>query len=96
VRFDVEGETRIVDNLTPDNIAQEAKFGEQSLSAVMEQIHMDLDLLAETQIDGIQWWFFTSPEGGTASEELLEYLYDQNIRVFVDGVPWEPGPPFGQ
>jgi filamentous hemagglutinin len=91
VPFDVDGEIRWVDNLTPEDVAQEAKFGQQGLNEFVEQeIQKDLDLWGNQQVSGVQWWFFTSSEAGGPSGPLLQYLYNQGIEVFLDGVPWSP------
>ena len=74
---------------TDKGIAQEAKYGSQSLNSnTMMQIEKDLEL-AETPSSGVksvQWYFCENAAGQGPSLNLVNYLINNGIEVFVNGV----------
>ena len=77
---------RVVDQLAPGNIANEAKVGYTTLDSVTAiQISKDVELLNTRAVSGVTWNFYTSPitgQGGP-SAALLKTLKDAGIQVII-------------
>ncbi|WP_248767181.1 filamentous hemagglutinin N-terminal domain-containing protein [Pseudomonas sp. MWU12-2345] len=86
VSFQTSQGVRVVDQLDPSNIANEAKVGYTTLDATTAlQISKDAELLNTEAVDGVTWNFFTSPVTGQGgpSTALLKALTDAGIKVLV-------------
>ena len=74
---------RVVDQLDPSNIANEAKVGYTTLDASTAlQVSKDAELLNTGVVDGVTWNFFTSPVTGQGgpSPALLKALADADRK----------------
>ncbi|MGO4569430.1 hypothetical protein AB4Z52_31390 [Rhizobium sp. 2YAF20] len=84
--FDTTLGTRVVDQLTEDNIANEAKTGYASLDAdTMLQVAKDAELLAKRRVEGVTWNFYTSPVTGIVgpSQPLIDALTKAGIKIVI-------------
>ncbi|MDY7560891.1 hypothetical protein QN382_22865 [Pseudomonas sp. 10B1] len=86
VSFQTTQGIRVVDQLDPNNIANEAKVGYTKLDTnTALQISKDAELLKTEVVNGVTWNFFTSPVTGQGgpSPSLLKALVDAGIKVLV-------------
>jgi RHS repeat-associated protein len=79
----VNGVRRVIDNLTPAGIAQEAKVGYTTLSKfVASQVAKDAELLATQRVASVQWHFWESSTGIGPSAPLENALKNAGIDIF--------------
>ncbi|WP_232446110.1 filamentous hemagglutinin N-terminal domain-containing protein [Burkholderia ubonensis] len=86
VGFQTTQGTRIVDQLAPGNIANEAKVGYTSFDVdTALQVAKDAELLKTGAVNGVTWNFYTSPVTGRGgpSPKLLKALTDAGIKVII-------------
>ncbi|WP_230961887.1 filamentous hemagglutinin N-terminal domain-containing protein [Burkholderia anthina] len=86
VSFPTTEGMRFVDQLTPGNIANEAKVGYTSLDSFTKtQVLKDIELMKTGAVNGVAWHFYTSPVTGMGgpSPGLLKMLNDANIKVVI-------------
>lgn len=77
---------RVVDQLTPNGIANESKVGYKSLDPETRmQVAKDTELLLSNAVNGVTWNFYTSPVTGQGgpSVPLLKALTDAGIKVII-------------
>jgi filamentous hemagglutinin len=77
---------RVIDQLAPDGIANEAKVGYTTLDASTAlQVSKDDELLQTKAVNGVAWNFYTSPVTGQGgpSAALLKALTDAGIKVII-------------
>jgi hypothetical protein len=77
---------RVVDQLAPGGIANEAKVGYTTLDASTAlQVSKDAELLQTKAVNGVAWNFYTSPVTGQGgpSAALLKALTDAGIKVII-------------
>ena len=75
---------RVIDNLTPGRIAQEAKVGRTSLTRrIRNQIAKDVDLLSTGAVEGVEWHFFGSSTGVGPTGPLREALVEAGIDIIL-------------
>ncbi|MBB5610992.1 adhesin HecA-like repeat protein [Janthinobacterium sp. S3M3] len=77
---------RFVDQLTVNNIANEAKVGYATLDTFTAlQVSKDAELLQTRAVNGVVWNFYTSPVTGKGgpSAALLKALTDAGIKVII-------------
>jgi len=75
---------RVIDNLTPDGVAQESKFGSQSLNNdTAMQAAKDVELMRTpgNGITDVEWHFFPNATGGGPSQPLVDLLQNVGIKV---------------
>jgi len=68
---------RVLDNLTPNGVAQESKFGSQSLdNDTAMQIAKDIELMRtpSSGVKQVEWHFFPNANGGPARRSLKLYI----------------------
>ncbi len=86
VTFKTTQGNRIVDQLAPGNIANEAKVGYTTLDqSTSLQLNKDAELLQSGAVNGVTWNFYTSPVTGKGgpSAALSKALNDAGIKVIV-------------
>jgi hypothetical protein len=84
VRFDTELGTRIVDVLTPENIAIESKVGYTTVSRVTaSQMAKDQLLIESGKVSGVKWIFSPNEYGDVGPSGPLGDALDSA------GIPWE-------
>jgi filamentous hemagglutinin len=86
VGFQTDQGVRIVDQLTPDNIANESKVGYTVLDAdTLLQVSKDTELLNSGVVNGVTWHFFTSPVTGLGgpSPTLYNALTNAGIKMVI-------------
>jgi len=86
VMFQTSQGVRIVDQLAPGDIANEAKVGYTTLDASTAlQVSKDAELLQTKAVNGVTWNFYTSPVTGQGgpSATLLKALTNAGIEVIV-------------
>ncbi|WP_256252447.1 two-partner secretion domain-containing protein [Burkholderia ubonensis] len=86
VGFQTTQGTRIVDQLAPGNIANEAKVGYTLFDVdTALQVAKDAELLKTGAVNGVTWNFYTSPVTGRGgpSPKLLKALTDAGIKVII-------------
>lgn len=77
---------RVVDQLTPNGIANESKVGYTSLDPETRmQVAKDTELLLSNAVNGVTWNFYTNPVTGQGgpSVPLLKALTDAGIKVII-------------
>ncbi|WP_229656704.1 two-partner secretion domain-containing protein [Burkholderia pseudomallei] len=86
VTFQTSQGIRVVDQLTPSNIANEAKVGYTYFDAnTATQISKDVELMKTGAVNGVTWNFYTSPVTGKGgpSPDLLKVLTNAGIKVVI-------------
>ncbi|BEV71198.1 hypothetical protein THUN1379_06800 [Paludibacterium sp. THUN1379] len=86
VTFQTSKGARVVDQLAPGGIANEAKVGYTTLySFTSRQVAKDVELIQTGAVNGVTWNFFTSPitgQGGP-SASVLKALNSAGIKVII-------------